>query len=59
MLYLFKLFEHSKHMIIDQIGNLWNFDSFQNCKISKIFYFLKLYNFEIFYFFKFYNFEIF
>ena len=33
---LLELFEHSKNMIIYQIGNFWNFDSFTNCKIFKI-----------------------
>ena len=45
-LYLFKLFELSKYMIIYKIGNLWNFDSFPNCKILKSCYFSKLYNFR-------------
>ena len=35
--YLFWLFEYSKYRIIYKIGNLWNRDSFPNCKILKIF----------------------
>ena len=35
---LFQLFEHSKYMMIyHQIRNSWNFDSFTNCQICKIF----------------------
>ena len=29
--FLFELLEHSKYMIIYQIGNFWNFDNFTNC----------------------------
>ena len=43
---MFKLFEHSKYMIIYKIGNLWNLDSFPNWKISKICYFSKTNNFK-------------
>ena len=46
LFFLFELFEHSKYMIIYKIINLWNFDSFPNCKISKILYFSKLNNFR-------------
>ena len=37
LLYLLKLFEHLKYMIIYKIRNLRNFDSFPNCKIWIIF----------------------
>ena len=40
--YLFKLFEHSKYMIIYKIKNSWNVNSFPNCSIFKICYFSKL-----------------
>ena len=43
---LFKLFERSKYMIIHKIENLWNFDSFPNCKVWKTYYFSKLNNFK-------------
>ena len=33
---LFELFKLSKYMIIYRIGNFWNFDSFTNCQILKI-----------------------
>ena len=44
--YLFQLFEHSKYMIIYQIGNFWNFESFSNCQILKICEFSKFNNFR-------------
>ena len=44
--YLFKLFEHLKYTIIHKIANLWNFNSFVNCKILKILYLSKWYNFR-------------
>ena len=34
---LFELFEHSNYMIIYQIENFLNFDTFTNCKIFLIF----------------------
>ena len=42
-LYLFKLFEPSKYMMIytREIGNLWNFDSFLNFKILLFFEIVK------------------
>ena len=45
-LYLLKLFEHSKYMIIYKIGDLRNFNSFPNCKTLKILHLLKLKNFR-------------
>ena len=33
---LFELFEDSKYMIIYQIGNFWNFESFTNFQVLKI-----------------------
>ena len=42
---MFELFERSKYMMIYQIGNCWNFDSFTNCQILKIGLFSKLNNF--------------
>ena len=33
-------------MVIDKMGDSWNFDSFPNCKILKIWYFSKLNNFK-------------
>ena len=43
---MFKLFEHSKYMIIYKIVNSWNFDSFPNWSILKICYCSKLNNFR-------------
>ena len=34
---MFQLFEHSKYKIIHTFDNLWNFDSFRNCKFLEIF----------------------
>ena len=42
--YLFNLYEQSKYMVIYQIGNFCNFDSFPNCKILKISYVSELNN---------------
>ena len=63
--YLVKLFEHSKYMIFYKILNSWNFNSFPNCSISKIWCFLKLEylenftNFSNSKFFEFYKLDIF
>ena len=38
--YFLKLFENSKYMIIHKIVNLWNVDSFPNCSIVKICFFI-------------------
>ena len=35
-LYFFKLFKHSKYMIIFHIGSYWNFDGFQISKLQKL-----------------------
>ena len=43
---MFKLFEHSKYIIIYMIVNLCNFDSFPNCSILKNLYCSKLNNFR-------------
>ena len=52
-LYLFKLFEHPKYIIIYNIVNLGNFNNFSNCSILKICYCSKLNNFRnLFFFFK-------
>ena len=47
-LHSFKLFEPSRYMIIHQIKNLCNFDSFRNCKISEIFEIWQFDNFRNF-----------
>ena len=44
--YFFKIYEHSKYIIIYQTGNFWNFDSFPDCQILKISWFSKLKNFR-------------
>ena len=44
-LYLFKLFWHSKYKIIYEFWNLWNFNSFCNCKILEIFRIFHVRNF--------------
>ena len=44
--YVFKLWKHSKYMIIADIEIFWNFDSFPNCQVLKIFSFSKLKNFR-------------
>ena len=49
---MFKLFEHSKYMIINKIVNSWNFDSFPNRSILKNFYRAKLKNFRNWMFFE-------
>ena len=43
---MFKLFEHSKYMIMYKIFNSWNFYSFSNCSILKVCYCSKLNNFR-------------
>ena len=48
----FKLFEHSKYMIICKIVNLWSSDSFPNRSILEIYYCSKLNNFRNFMFFE-------
>ena len=35
-------------MAIHRIGNLWNFDSFPNCKILKIWFFFEIEQFQKF-----------
>ena len=42
---MFELFEYSKYMIIYQIENFRNFDSFTSCQILKICLISKLNNF--------------